>query len=311
MECGKIREILGFYAEGALIQHEMQAVGEHLAECAECERELTAITLLLSAAGAVEDVDPPSNLRASIYAATTQRKAATEHAGVGFIDRLKGAFEPARVRWATGAVAAGLVAFAIIVGGPNYTPEQTLSSSQTPSTSAQVSEVEPMPASPSESPAVASQSSSTDRSRTTSGVVAKTPPAPGARRVAKQFTKSPRTSAKAQLVAKMPAKPAAKVNPVTQHKLPAVVEPPVEVESEVVVDVRDYMAEEVALAPEPEPMTEPHAIREVRDKVTAATTAPVLKREDMKAMLEQAKAMSAAVRQARRPAGISFVKSNF
>ncbi len=109
MECGRIREQLGFYVDAALDEREMSVVAEHLAMCADCRAELAAVTALIEVTRGIEEVEPPEDLRAAIAAATTQRHKAS------MLHRLRAVFAPSAVRWAVGFAGAAVLLAAVVI----------------------------------------------------------------------------------------------------------------------------------------------------------------------------------------------------
>ena len=136
MDCGRIREQLGFYIDAALGEHDMSEVAEHLAKCAACRAELAALTTMIETARGIEEVDPPQGLRSAIAAATTQRPAHK----TPVLARLRAAFAPGTLRWAAGfAGAAALIVAVVISSQTPEVPRASLARTQSPArTHAQV-----------------------------------------------------------------------------------------------------------------------------------------------------------------------------
>jgi len=109
MECGKIKEQLGFYIDEALDERDRAAVEDHLAKCAACRAELAALSTLIKATRGIEDIDPPSGLRQAIAAVTTQREKAS------VVDSLLAVFAPKALRWAAGFAGVAVLLVGLIM----------------------------------------------------------------------------------------------------------------------------------------------------------------------------------------------------
>ena len=111
MECGRIREQLGFYVDGALGERDSREIADHLAGCAECRAELAALRTLIETSQSIEAIEPPVGLRAAIAAATTQ-KAVKE---LGLVSRLRATLSPGVLRWAGGLAGAAVLTVGLLV----------------------------------------------------------------------------------------------------------------------------------------------------------------------------------------------------
>ena len=143
MECGRIREQLGFYIDAALDEHDMSEVAKHLAKCAACRAELAALTTMIETARGIEEVDPPEGLRAAIAAATTQRSVHK----TPVLARLRAAFAPKALRWAAGFAGAAVLIVAMVISSQTpEVPRASLARTQSPArTHAQVVRSRPGP----------------------------------------------------------------------------------------------------------------------------------------------------------------------
>ena len=72
MECNRVIEMLSAYVDGFLDEQSLELVESHLAECAECSRELDYLRIMLGAASEIEQVQVPAGLRAGIMQAVNE-----------------------------------------------------------------------------------------------------------------------------------------------------------------------------------------------------------------------------------------------
>ncbi len=112
-ECERVSGLLSAFVDGELSASHRREVLSHVKSCKNCESKLVALETLIAAAGEVEMVSPPSNLRQRIFAATSALPA--EPKRLVFADWLAGLVAP-RNRWATAAAAAGVMAIAVATG---------------------------------------------------------------------------------------------------------------------------------------------------------------------------------------------------
>jgi hypothetical protein len=155
MECGRMREQLGFYIDAALGERDMGEVAEHLARCAECRAELAALTTMIEAARGIEEVEPPEDLRAAIAAATTQRHKTS------VLYRLRAAFAPNGLRWAAGFAGAAVLLLAVVMSSrPPQPSTPSVTRTQSPvRTQAQVAPSQPSPVTAALTPAPSASAS--------------------------------------------------------------------------------------------------------------------------------------------------------
>lgn len=113
MDCGRVLDQLNLYIDGMLDERSRQKVEEHLAECADCRAELSALRLLVGAAQEIESEEPPTGLRARIAAATTQKSEVA--AKPGFLISLREMLSPRAVAVA-GGLACAAVALTVATG---------------------------------------------------------------------------------------------------------------------------------------------------------------------------------------------------
>jgi hypothetical protein len=109
MDCDKVWDLLSIYADGEADPSEAAIVEDHVAVCSDCARGLAFMQTTVDVLSCMEEVEPPSSLRASIFAATIER--------VTLRQRIAAAFKtlaPMPVRYGALAGAAGLLlAFAL------------------------------------------------------------------------------------------------------------------------------------------------------------------------------------------------------
>lgn len=146
MDCGKVSEQLGFYIDGALNEQQLEQIETHLAGCAECRAELASLKMLIGAAGQIEDIDPPSSLRARIAAATTNKPEAEVRAPI--LARLREILSPRALKLASGfagAAAVAVMAFVVLTHpGTPITPTASRTNHPTPTAAA----TRPIPSAP-------------------------------------------------------------------------------------------------------------------------------------------------------------------
>ncbi|HYB61234.1 MAG TPA: anti-sigma factor [Methylomirabilota bacterium] len=124
MTCGRIRELLPGYLDGALPGPERAAwhgeIGQHLAECPGCRQEMERYKELSSVMSRVERVSPPPDLAVRIRVAVSRVR---EEAGLpGRVRRwrdrgelvLKNILEPLALP-VTGGLVVALVVFAVVI----------------------------------------------------------------------------------------------------------------------------------------------------------------------------------------------------
>ncbi len=127
--CRKIEGLLSPYIDGELTEDQSRRCAEHLAECADCRRELERLSLARSVLQAMPRPEPPPHLAALIKSSLTDSR------------------RPVVVRawpaWATPVAAAATLALALSVGllrGPGVpTPDSHLAAVPSP-----ISVVEPL-----------------------------------------------------------------------------------------------------------------------------------------------------------------------
>lgn len=66
MNCNWVRERLSSYVDGMLDERSLETIESHIHECASCRAELELLRKMLATVSDVEDVEPPTALRASI-----------------------------------------------------------------------------------------------------------------------------------------------------------------------------------------------------------------------------------------------------
>ena len=72
MKCCRVLEMLSSYIDGILDEQSLELVESHLAECAECNRELEYLRIMLGAASEIEQVQPPVGLKGGIMEAISE-----------------------------------------------------------------------------------------------------------------------------------------------------------------------------------------------------------------------------------------------
>ncbi|HEV2117472.1 MAG TPA: zf-HC2 domain-containing protein [Terriglobales bacterium] len=116
MNCTRAQELLSPYLDGAVSGKQMQAVREHLGNCANCNREYVLLTHSQRLLGGLGRKQAPPDLALRLRVAISQEAAAVRRpyfAGVWI--RLQNALDAVIVPAAVGAVAAVLV-FGLLLG---------------------------------------------------------------------------------------------------------------------------------------------------------------------------------------------------
>jgi anti-sigma factor (TIGR02949 family) len=72
-DCSRVLDIVSAYIDGELPKNDSDEVEKHLDECSQCRQELAVLKMLITATNEIEAVDPPSELRTRIAAATTHK----------------------------------------------------------------------------------------------------------------------------------------------------------------------------------------------------------------------------------------------
>lgn len=78
MKCDSIWELLSVYADAETTPQEAMMVESHIAECSECARDLEFMKSASMNLSALDEVEPPINLRESILSATINRPTILE-----------------------------------------------------------------------------------------------------------------------------------------------------------------------------------------------------------------------------------------
>jgi len=74
MDCSRVIGKLSSYVDEALDEQTLEAVEAHLATCSECREELASLRLLVTAAGEIEPVGPPYDLKQRIFESVRQAR---------------------------------------------------------------------------------------------------------------------------------------------------------------------------------------------------------------------------------------------
>jgi hypothetical protein len=106
MNCDNVWDLLSVYADGETSLEETAMVDTHIAVCCDCARDLAFMRNTSVVLSETPEVEPPATLRASILAATVDRKTLAERVLAG----IRGALAPASLRYGAAAGAAGLLA---------------------------------------------------------------------------------------------------------------------------------------------------------------------------------------------------------
>lgn len=106
MDCNRVRDLISEYVDGMLTGHTVEAIEAHVSGCAECAKEVAVLKAIVHEAGQVTALEPPTELRQRIAAATTSRPHATGAA----VEWLVALVSARKAQWAAGAAAAGVLA---------------------------------------------------------------------------------------------------------------------------------------------------------------------------------------------------------
>lgn len=115
--CAQAAEMLSAYVDGELPARQEGIVAEHLANCEPCAAELRALSGLVQAAGAIDLVTPPADLRERIMAAAAKESAPRFALGYWLRDLSAGR----AAQWAGAGIAAVVIVAGVLVGTPNET----------------------------------------------------------------------------------------------------------------------------------------------------------------------------------------------
>ncbi len=113
--CAQVSGLLTAYVDGEVSAGEGVLVAAHLCECEDCAAEVVQLRKLVAASQTIEPVDPPADLRSRIAAAV----AAEPVPSASVFSRLAGLIPQRSLKWAGGAVAAGVIALTIVVSNPS------------------------------------------------------------------------------------------------------------------------------------------------------------------------------------------------
>jgi hypothetical protein len=308
MECSKIQEELGFYLDEVLDEQSLERVEAHMSECDVCRKELSALRMLVEAAGEIEAIEPPTGLRESIlHAARSKEQVAQPLAKassrLSFGEWLGSYPSPRGIRWAAGAVAAGILALAIMIGAPQESPQmreasvRTKNHSQSPAPTAQS---QPTKIAVAQSPTV----QSVEQNQTVVGQTWQL-------RTARPLTHSkvrirvakPYVQVASKLVKKNAHPIAARIDSSAERK---VVDRDAEIGHEAKPAETDNA--EIAAVPQPIANTETESDQSVVVKVA---TAPVLNNDKIREWMQNARMQAEMRKSGNRGGGVSIVSARF
>jgi|GEM_PF-1034358 len=297
--CGKIGALLSAYLDGELTAREQNMVADHIAVCSECAREMRALQVLVGAAASIAPVDPPTDLKARIAAATTARLPGAAAQPV-LVERLRYLLSPKGLRWA-GAAAAGTAAIAVLLHqhpGPAVVHQM-----------ASVHKMHPpvhsgLKSEPSKTAAVASAAGGVQIEMPMPDILAYAGK-PGMKR---SINRMPQIQEpKLNLI----QKPKAKSKP-EAAKAPGISVAPYDntLKTTGSDDMNMNQQPEVASAPEPAPEINDEAPKTVQPTLIKVAAAPVLKQQVSEDWLKQAKAQ-AAMKRGDSGSGFTVISAKF
>lgn len=112
--CERISAMLSAYLDSELADAERDRVTAHLEACERCSRELGALKLLVGAAGAIEQLEPPERLRLLIKDASAARAPGKSVLGMGPLGWFRSVLAAPAARWAGAAAAVAIAALAMV-----------------------------------------------------------------------------------------------------------------------------------------------------------------------------------------------------
>ncbi len=115
MQCDKVWDLLSVYADGETSTHETTVVEAHIAQCADCARDLQFMQSTHAVLQDVPEVEPPAALRSAILAATVDRLSLTERLATA----VRRTLAPTPVRYGAIAAAGAAALTAVVLNSGN------------------------------------------------------------------------------------------------------------------------------------------------------------------------------------------------